>query len=80
MFTIPGSVFPRRLDKPLPIAVRAEGVWIETSDGKRYLDASGGAVVVNVGHGREEIARAVFDQVSDLSYVHGWRYVHKSGS
>jgi len=78
MFTIPGSVFPRRLDKPLPIAVRAEGVWIETSDGKRYLDASGGAVVVNVGHGREEIARAVFDQVSDLSYVHGAMFTNQA--
>jgi hypothetical protein len=45
-------------------------VWIEAADGCRFLDASGGAVVVNVGHGREEIARAVYDQLRTLSYVH----------
>ncbi|MCU0560302.1 MAG: aspartate aminotransferase family protein [Desulfobacterales bacterium] len=70
MSKIPGAVFPRVLDKELPLAVRSEGVWIEGDDGKRYLDASGGAVVVNVGHGRKEIADAVFAQLRTLSYVH----------
>ncbi len=67
---MPGAVFHRVLDKELPLAQRSQGVWIEAADGKRYLDASGGAVVVNVGHGREEIARAVFEQLRTLSYVH----------
>jgi hypothetical protein len=58
------------LDKALPLAVKSQGVWIEASDGKRYLDASGGAVVVNVGHGREEIAAAVGEQLRTLTYVH----------
>ena len=44
-------VFPRVLDRELPTAVRAEGVWITDADGKRYLDGAGGAIVVNVGHG-----------------------------
>ena len=35
MKEIPGNVFPRRLDKPLPVASRAEGLWIVDSDGKR---------------------------------------------
>jgi hypothetical protein len=67
---IPGAVFHRVLDKQLPQAQASKGVWIETSDGKRYLDASGGAVVVNVGHGRDEIADAVGEQLRRLSYVH----------
>ena len=70
MTSIPGAVFHRVLDKELPLAERSQGVWIETADGRRFLDASGGAVVVNVGHGREEIARAVFEQLRSLSYVH----------
>ena len=70
MTAIPGAVFHRVLDHPLPVAKRSAGVWIETEDGRRYLDASGGAVVVNVGHGRAEIARAVGDQLQTLSYVH----------
>ena len=67
---IEGNVFPRRLDRPMSRAVKAEGVWIEDADGRRYLDASGGAIVVNVGHGREEIARAVSDQIARYDYIH----------
>ena len=44
-------VFHRVLSRPLPRAVRAEGVWIEDAEGRRYLDGAGGAIVVNVGHG-----------------------------
>jgi adenosylmethionine-8-amino-7-oxononanoate aminotransferase len=70
MSASPSAVFHRVLDKELPQAERSQGVWIESSDGQRYLDASGGAVVVNIGHGREEIARAVSDQLRTLSYAH----------
>ena len=49
---------------------KAQGVWIEDSDGHRYLDAAGGAVVVNVGQGREEIAKAVYDQILRYHYIH----------
>lgn len=65
-----GHVFPRRLDSSLPVAVKADGVWIEDQDGNRYLDASGGAIVVNVGHGRKEIAKAVYDQILAYDYIH----------
>jgi len=65
-----GYLFPRRLEPPLPLAVKAKGIWIEDNTGKRYLDASGGAVVVNAGHGRKEIARAVYDQILAADYIH----------
>ncbi len=68
---IPGAVFHRQLNKPMVVATRAKGMWIEASDGKRYLDASGGAVVVNIGHCREEVPQAVFEQLRTLSYLHG---------
>ena len=70
MRDIPGHVFPRRLDKPLPVIDSAQGMWVVDTEGRRYLDASGGAVVLNVGHGREEIARAVYDQIVQCDYVH----------
>ena len=44
-------VWRRVLDRDLPVAVAAEGAWIEAADGTRYLDGAGGAIVVNVGHG-----------------------------
>ncbi|MCF8127521.1 MAG: aspartate aminotransferase family protein [Deltaproteobacteria bacterium] len=64
-------VFHRRLDRELPLAVRADGVWITDDTGKRYLDASGGPICVNVGHGRPEVAKAMAAQAEQLDYVHG---------
>ena len=65
------NVFPRVLNRPLPTAVAAEGVWITDADGKRYLDAAGGAIVVNVGHGVPEVIDAVTAQLRRTQYVHG---------
>jgi len=51
--------------------VRAEGVWIEDAEGKRYLDGGGGAIVVNVGHGDRSLVDAMAEQSARTSYVHG---------
>lgn len=66
-----GNVFPRRLDKTLRKAIKAEGVYIIDENGKRYIDASGGPICVNVGHGRREIAEIASRQMAELAYVHG---------
>ncbi len=64
-------VFHRVLTRALPTAVRAEGVWVTDADGRRYLDASGGAIVVNVGHGDPAVVAAMAEQAARVSYVHG---------
>jgi adenosylmethionine-8-amino-7-oxononanoate aminotransferase len=64
-------VFPRVFNRTLPTAASAEGAWITDTDGKRYLDGAGGAVVVNVGHGVTEIIDAVTTQLHATQYVHG---------
>jgi hypothetical protein len=64
-------VFHRVLSRELPRAVRADGVWIEDADGKRYLDGSGGAIVVSLGHGDRALVEAMTEQASRLPYVHG---------
>jgi len=64
-------VFHRVESRPLPMAARAEGVWIEDTSGKRYLDAAGGAIVVNVGHGERAVVEAMAEQAARLPYVHG---------
>jgi adenosylmethionine-8-amino-7-oxononanoate aminotransferase len=53
---------------PLTIA-RAEGAYLYTPDGRRILDAAGGAVAVNVGHGRREVADAVARALAEVSYA-----------
>jgi adenosylmethionine-8-amino-7-oxononanoate aminotransferase len=64
-------VYHRVLAPEPPRAVRAQGVWVEDDSGHRYLDAAAGALVVGVGHGRREIARAMAEQASAVAYVHG---------
>jgi adenosylmethionine-8-amino-7-oxononanoate aminotransferase len=68
------AVFPRSFLKAYPRAVRAEGCFVYTADGQRYLDASGGAAVVTIGHGVEEVARAMAEQASRLAYVHSSQF------
>ncbi len=52
-----------------PIFVRAEGCTVYNIHGKAFLDAvSGGVWCVNVGYGRESIAKAVYDQLVEMPY------------
>ena len=66
-----GRVFRRSLDPALPVAVSASGSTIRDAAGREYLDAAGGAIVVNVGHGRASVARVLGEQAGRLSYAHG---------
>jgi adenosylmethionine-8-amino-7-oxononanoate aminotransferase len=68
------ALFPRDFLKSYPQATRAEGCFIYTADGRRYLDASGGAAVVTIGHGVEEVARSMADQAARLAYVHSSQF------
>ena len=52
------------------MAVRGEGCWIVSADGRRYLDASGQAAVINIGHGVAEIGHAMAEQSALLSFAH----------
>jgi adenosylmethionine-8-amino-7-oxononanoate aminotransferase len=64
----PPVLFMRAPHDPLVIE-RAEGAWLYTNDGRRILDAGAGAVVVNIGQGREEIARLAAEEVGRLNYI-----------
>ncbi len=68
------SVLLRKWDRALPIAERAQGVYIYDRAGRKYLDASGGAFVVNVGHGVREVHEALKKQLDALSYVNGTQF------
>jgi adenosylmethionine-8-amino-7-oxononanoate aminotransferase len=64
------GLFPRNFKKTYPIAVRGEGCWIISTDGHRFLDASGQAAVVSIGHGIPEICRAMAEQSSQIAFAH----------
>lgn len=48
---------------------RSEGAYLYTKDGEKVLDAAGGAIVSNIGYGREEVADAIARAVKNNSYV-----------
>lgn len=50
------------------ILAEAEGAYLTDSEGKRYLDGIAGLWCVNIGYGREEMARAIANQVRQMVY------------
>lgn len=67
-------VLPPELERRYPVVVRGEGVWLEDSEGKRYLDAmSGGSMAATLGHGRRDLVAAARRQAEQLAYVHNER-------
>lgn len=63
-------VFHRVLGADLPVAVSGDGIHLIDSNGKRYLDASGGAAVSCLGHSDSDVRRAIFEQTEKLAYAH----------
>lgn len=57
------------IEKGIPIIVKGEGVRVTDKAGKRYLDMVAGVTrPTHIGYGREEVARAAYDQMCKLHY------------
>jgi adenosylmethionine-8-amino-7-oxononanoate aminotransferase len=53
-----------------PIAVRGDGAYLHDREGKRYLDASGGAAVSCLGHSDCAVIEAIRRQLEKLPFAH----------
>ncbi|WP_182876139.1 aspartate aminotransferase family protein [Microbispora sp. H10670] len=60
----------------VPMIVRGEGAYVYDIHGKRYLDGLAGLFVVQVGHGRAELAEAAARQAKELAFFPLWSYAH----
>ena len=63
-------VFQRQIHADLPRAKKGDGIYIIDADGKRYLDASGGAAVSCLGHSDPDVIQAIKDQAETLAFAH----------
>ena len=63
-------ILHRAANIAMPVAVSGSGVEIVDADGKRYLDASGGAAVSCLGHGHPDVLAAIRRQLDALAYAH----------
>lgn len=63
-------VLHRHSQMDLPVAVRGDGAYVIDSEGRRYLDASGGAAVSCLGHSHPDVIAAIKTQLDAVPYAH----------
>ncbi|MBW5801527.1 aspartate aminotransferase family protein [Halomonas elongata] len=63
-------VFHRHLEQHYPTAVGGEGPYLIDAEGRRYLDACGGAAVSCLGHSDAEVIETIREQAGRLAYAH----------
>ena len=60
----------------MPLIVKGEGHKIWDSHGREYIDGLAGLFVVQVGHGRDELAEAAARQAKELAFFPLWSFAH----
>lgn len=64
------KILHRIIGPSLPRAVAGAGIYITDSEGRSYLDGSGGAAVSCLGHNHPEVLDAMKEQMGRISYAH----------
>lgn len=65
-----GRLIHVRLGHPPPTVARAKGVHLWDRDGRRYLDASSGAVAATIGHGVPEVVETMRAQAATVAFAY----------
>jgi len=60
----------------VPVIVKGEGPYIWDDQGRKYFDGLAGLFVVQLGHGRAELAAAAAKQAEELAFFPIWSYAH----
>lgn len=63
--------------RPMPVADRAEGIYLYDSEGKRYIDGTAGNIVVNIGHGVKAVQEAMHRQAQKVSFVPAFAFANQ---
>lgn len=66
----PSYLIKPALDENYPQIDYGKGVYLFDKAGKKYLDASSGAVTANIGHGAKEVISAMHEQSKKVSFVY----------
>src|SRR5512145_41548 len=73
-----GHVFYRRMSHTRPMLAHSEGIYLIDTEGKRYIDASGGPVLVNIGYGVTEVIEAMTQQATTGPYLHATMFTSQA--
>ena len=63
-------ILHRQTKTSLPVIAGGEGIFLIDTNGKRYLDGSGGAAVSCLGHGHPKVTQAIKDQLDRIAFAH----------
>jgi adenosylmethionine-8-amino-7-oxononanoate aminotransferase len=63
-------ILHRQFGRTLPVAASGQGCTITDTDGRTYIDASGGAAVSCLGHGHPDVIAAMHAQIDRIAYAH----------
>lgn len=53
-----------------PVLEEGKGSYLYGPNGEKYLDGSSGAISVSLAHGREDMARVLYEQAKKMAYYH----------
>ncbi len=71
-------IFHRNLKKEYLLVERGEGIYLIDQSGKKYIDGSGGAAVVGIGHGVKEITEAMVRQAQKVAFAHSSQFASQA--
>lgn len=63
-------IFHRHTKASFPTIAEGDGCYLIDTDGKRYLDACGGAAVSCLGHSDPDVNAAIKSQLDDIAFAH----------
>ena len=63
-------VFHRSTSARPPVAASGQGIYLIDEEGRRFIDACGGAAVSCLGHGHPKVLAAISEQAARFEYVH----------
>ena len=64
------TLLKQPLGTSVPVVDHAQGVFIYGRDGRDYLDGSGGAMTVSIGHGVPEVLAAINEQAAKVCFTY----------
>lgn len=70
------ALLKSNLGEDYPVVVHGEGVFLYDSEGKQYLDGSGGAMTASIGHGVAEIAQAMQAQAEKVAFSYRTQFTN----
>ncbi len=71
------ALIKQEIHRAYPVVAHGKGVFLFDEQGKRYLDGSSGAMTASIGHGVEEIAAAVQDQMTKVAFTYRTQFTNQ---